>query len=95
MLQKHLNQIEFIPAFTFPWSGILLILSSIHYDFLFFSAHSEPLRQLLKNTHLRKLLKMIDDSPDPESIMHMAMQEPLFLEYVTVCMEETNMGWGS
>ncbi|XP_044759614.1 zinc finger HIT domain-containing protein 3 [Coccinella septempunctata] len=53
--------------------------------------HSKPLADLLRNPHLRELLKLIDDSPDPELIMHKAMQEPLFVEYVDVCMETIKM----
>ncbi|XP_045476419.1 zinc finger HIT domain-containing protein 3-like [Harmonia axyridis] len=51
---------------------------------------SEELKDLLKNQHLQKLLKIVDGSKDPEKMMQMAMLEPLFVEYVDVCMSLGN-----
>ncbi|KAK9883684.1 hypothetical protein WA026_001855 [Henosepilachna vigintioctopunctata] len=43
------------------------------------------LHQLLKNPHLKDLLKTINNSKNPEEVMQKAMQEPLFTEFADVC----------
>jgi hypothetical protein len=46
----------------------------------------ENLKNLLRNPHLRNLLKEVDSASDPASAMKAAMQEPLFLEFADVCL---------
>ncbi|XP_034651957.1 zinc finger HIT domain-containing protein 3 [Drosophila subobscura] len=47
----------------------------------------EPLHQLLRNPHLRDLLKQIDVAHNVQLAMTAAMQEPLFLEFADACMQ--------
>ncbi|RZC32731.1 zf-HIT domain containing protein [Asbolus verrucosus] len=47
----------------------------------------ENLKNILCNPHLRELLITINSSKEPEKIMQMAMQEPLFVEFADVCMK--------
>ncbi|EFA09025.1 zinc finger HIT domain-containing protein 3 [Tribolium castaneum] len=47
----------------------------------------ENLKNLLCNPHLRDLLVTINNSKEPEKIMQMAMQEPLFLEFADACLK--------
>ena len=42
--------------------------------------------KLLKNPHLRDLIKEVDGHPNPKLIMHQAMKEPLFTEFADVCL---------
>ncbi|KAK9883738.1 hypothetical protein WA026_001926 [Henosepilachna vigintioctopunctata] len=50
--------------------------------------HENRLHDLLRNPHLRDLLKTINDSKNPEEIMQKAMQEPLFTEFADACMNK-------
>lgn len=54
---------------------------------IFFEGHSEPLKNLLYNSHLRKLLIELDSSRDPERAISAAMIEPLFLEFADECLK--------
>lgn len=47
----------------------------------------EPLKQLLHNPHLRKLLQEIDIAPNAWNAMKVAMQEPLFVEFADECLK--------
>uniref|UniRef100_A0A1B0CV54 Putative mynd zn-finger protein/hormone receptor interactor n=1 Tax=Lutzomyia longipalpis TaxID=7200 RepID=A0A1B0CV54_LUTLO len=42
---------------------------------------SEELKMLLKNSHLRELLRELDAALNAEKAMAVAMQEPLFMEF--------------
>ncbi|XP_040355102.1 zinc finger HIT domain-containing protein 3 [Ixodes scapularis] len=49
--------------------------------------HSENLKNLLKNPHLRRIVSALDASPDPRSLLDQAMREPIFVEFVNVCLQ--------
>ena len=51
---------------------------------------SEKLKELLTNKHLRDFLAFLDSSDDKAMLMRKAMREPLFLEFVDVCLETMN-----
>lgn len=51
-----------------------------------FAANSEVLQQILQNPHLQELLVSVDNSPNPEYAMQLAMQEPLFVEFADECL---------
>ena len=48
---------------------------------------SNKLKQLLRNPHLRNLLKTVDSSSDAETIMQKMMLEPIFVEFADACLE--------
>uniref|UniRef100_A0A1A9WT51 Zinc finger HIT domain-containing protein n=1 Tax=Glossina brevipalpis TaxID=37001 RepID=A0A1A9WT51_9MUSC len=50
-------------------------------------AHSEELKNLLYNPHLRNFLQAIDVAPNAWKAMQAAMQEPLFLEFADECLK--------
>ncbi|KAL9918090.1 zinc finger HIT domain-containing protein 3 [Glossina fuscipes fuscipes] len=50
-------------------------------------AHSEGLKNLLYNPHLRNFLKAIDVAPNAWKAMQAAMQEPLFIEFADECLK--------
>ena len=51
---------------------------------------SEKLKELLTNQHLRDFLAFLDSSEDKAMLMRKAMREPLFMEFVDVCLETMN-----
>lgn len=51
---------------------------------------SEKMNELLTNKHLRDFLAFLDSSEDKAMLMRKAMREPLFLEFVDVCLETMN-----
>ncbi|TRY57190.1 hypothetical protein DNTS_003274 [Danionella cerebrum] len=58
--------------------------------------HSEALKDLLRNPHLRRLVTSVDSAEDKARAMREAMQEPLFVEFADQCLriiepEETQM----
>lgn len=60
---------------------------NVSYLFLIISEHSEGLRNLLYNPHLRNFLKEVDSAPDAWKAIRSAMQEPLFLEFADECLK--------
>ncbi|KAL1376319.1 hypothetical protein pipiens_000643, partial [Culex pipiens pipiens] len=48
--------------------------------------HSDPLKNLLYNPHLRRLLQEIDSAPDAMKAVRVAMMEPLFVEFADQCL---------
>ncbi|XP_068913944.1 zinc finger HIT domain-containing protein 3 [Tenebrio molitor] len=54
---------------------------------LFLLKEDENLQILLSNPHLRDLLIRVNNSNEPEKMMQMAMQEPLFVEFADVCLK--------
>merc|ERR1712051_592613 len=48
---------------------------------------SEKLKEILSNHHLREFLLFLDSSEDKAMLMRKAMREPLFLEFVDVCLD--------
>lgn len=55
--------------------------------FIFYTGHSKELRDLLRNPHLRQLLKSVDSGVDKQQAMKAAMQEPLFAEFADQCLK--------
>ena len=53
---------------------------------LSFPANSEVLKQILQNPHLQEVLVSVDNSPNPEYTMQLAMQGPLFVEFADECL---------
>ena len=51
---------------------------------------SEKMKELLTNQHLRDFLAFLDSSEDKAMLMRKAMREPLFIEFVDVCLETMN-----
>lgn len=49
--------------------------------------HSEHLKNLLRNPHLRKLIREVQSSRNPSNAMIVAMQEPIFVEFADECMK--------
>lgn len=47
--------------------------------------HSQELRSMLHNKHLREMIKEIDSSEDPDKLLVQAMQFPIFTEFVDEC----------
>ena len=50
-------------------------------------AESEKLKRILTNRHLREFLLYLDSCEDKAMLMRKAMREPLFLEFVDVCLD--------
>ncbi|XP_056141181.1 zinc finger HIT domain-containing protein 3 [Lampris incognitus] len=48
---------------------------------------SEGLRELLRNPHLRQLIRAIESADSKEDAMRTAMQEPLFVEFSDQCLQ--------
>jgi hypothetical protein len=49
--------------------------------------HSEELKKLLNNPHLRNYLKEVDQAPNAWKAIKAAMFEPLFLEFADTCLK--------
>jgi hypothetical protein len=45
------------------------------------------MQRILQNPHLQELLVSVDKSPNPDCAMHLAMQEPLFVEFADECLK--------
>ena len=53
-------------------------------------AQSDRLKTLLTNKHLRDFLLFLDSTEEKAVLMRKAMREPLFVEFVDVCLETVN-----
>lgn len=53
---------------------------------LMFSDSSEEMKNILSNPHVRAILSSLDQSVNPSKLLHDAMQEPIFVEFVDECM---------
>lgn len=51
------------------------------------AGESEKLRDLLRNPHLRQLMRSIDTADRKDGAMKAAMQEPLFVELADQCLK--------
>ena len=49
--------------------------------------HSEELKNLLQNHHLRKFLKYAHETYNTSGFMKLAMNEPLFIEFADSCLK--------
>ncbi|CAH8847968.1 unnamed protein product [Trichobilharzia szidati] len=48
---------------------------------------SDRIRELLKNPHLRSLLRFLNETDKPYSAMENAMREPIFVEFSDECLK--------
>ena len=55
-----------------------------------FIGHSEHLKELLSNPHLRSYLTNLDSSRHPAKAIERAMKEPLFVEFADECLRLIN-----
>ncbi|XP_076801413.1 zinc finger HIT domain-containing protein 3-like isoform X2 [Clavelina lepadiformis] len=49
-------------------------------------SESDNLQELLRNPHLKQLLKSVDSSTDKKLMMEKYMQEPIFIEFADTCL---------
>merc|ERR1712133_265878 len=61
--------------------------NTVPLDKLQLLSKSEKLKSLLSNKHLCDFLQFLDSSEDKAMLMRKAMREPLFVEFVDVCLE--------
>ena len=64
--------------------------NTVPLDKLQLLSKSEKLKSLLSNKHLCDFLQFLDSSEDKAMLMRKAMREPLFVEFVDVCLETIN-----
>ena len=64
--------------------------NTVPLDKLQLLAQSDKLKNLLTNKHLRDFLMFLDSTEDKAMLMRKAMREPLFVEFVDVCLETVN-----
>ena len=64
--------------------------NTVPLDKLQLLSKSEKLKGLLSNKHLCDFLLFLDSSEDKAMLMRKAMREPLFVEFVDVCLETIN-----
>lgn len=62
-----------------------IVFTFLHFS-LCFLGHSQELRNMLHNKHLREMMKEIDSSEDPGKLLVQAMQIPIFTEFVDECL---------
>lgn len=58
----------------------------------FILGSDEQIKDMLKNKHLRSLLKVVDDARNVEEIMQKAMLEPIFVEFADACLKIVEQG---
>lgn len=61
-------------------------------SFFLIAGQSEELRDLLRNPHLRRLLRSIDGADSKREAMKDAMHEPLFIEFSDQCLKVVQNG---
>ena len=64
--------------------------NTVPLDKLQLLAQSDRLKTLLTNKHLRGFLLFLDSTEEKAVLMRKAMREPLFVEFVDVCLETIN-----
>ena len=64
--------------------------NTVPLDKLQLLAQSDRLQTLLTNKHLRDFLLFLDSTEEKAVLMRRAMREPLFVEFVDVCLETIN-----
>ncbi|KAB0793396.1 hypothetical protein PPYR_13016 [Photinus pyralis] len=69
------NKYEFRARDTIPHKKLKLL------------EEDKTLKNVLANPHLRSLLKTVDKSEQPETIMQKAMLEPIFVEFADACLK--------
>ena len=80
----HRESVEPEQAFLFATPN------TVPLDKLQLLAQSDKLKNLLTNKHLRDFLLFLDSTEDKAMLMRKAMREPLFVEFVDVCLETIN-----
>lgn len=63
------------------------LIDKVPVDKLQLLDHSKELQDVLRNPHLRQLLRTIDSADGKEDAMKAAMQEPLFVEFSDCCLK--------
>lgn len=48
---------------------------------------SKELNQCLQSSHLRNIMRLVVDSPNPTEAIALAMQEPIFVEMADACLK--------
>ncbi|XP_026761893.2 zinc finger HIT domain-containing protein 3 [Galleria mellonella] len=48
--------------------------------------NSTELKKCLENPHVRTILELLDKSPHPDELIQKYMQEPIFTEFVDICL---------
>ena len=66
--------------------------NTIPQDTLQLLSESDKLKEILSNPHLREFLLFLDSSEDKAMLMRKAMREPIFLEFVDVCLDTIEPG---
>ena len=61
--------------------------NTVPQDKLELLGNSDKLKEILTNPNLREFLLFLDSSEDKAMLMRKAMREPLFLEFVDVCLD--------
>lgn len=51
------------------------------------AGENEQLKDILCNPHVRAILSSLDKATNPRKLLHEAMQEPIFVEFVDECMK--------
>ena len=64
--------------------------NTVPLDKLQLLAQSDKLKNLLTNKHLRDFLLFLDSTEEKAVLMRKAMREPLFVEFVDMCLETIN-----
>ncbi len=57
---------------------------------IFFPGENVQLKNILSNPHVRTILSSLDSATNPSKLLHEAMQEPIFVEFVDECMKTLN-----
>ena len=75
------SQSDFDFAHLFPTAN------TVPQDKLQLLDKSDKLKEILTNPNLREFLLFLDSSEDKAMLMRKAMKEPIFLEFVDVCLD--------
>ena len=75
------SQSEYDFAHLFPTAN------TVPQDKLQLLDKSDKLKEILANPNLREFLLFLDSSEDKAMLMRKAMREPIFLEFVDVCLD--------
>ena len=76
-----ISQSDFDFAHLFPTAN------TVPQDKLQLLDKSDKLKEILTNPNLREFLLFLDSSEDKAMLMRKAMREPIFLEFVDVCLD--------
>merc|ERR1711913_63727 len=70
----------------FGFAHLFPTANTVPQDKLQLLEKSDKLKEILTNPNLREFLLFLDSSEDKAMLMRKAMREPLFLEFVDVCL---------